>query len=175
MTSRISLCVFSFFVCVTLTSLPSAGAQSLGNSASSTALQTPDVSGKWQVAWQGRLGTEECAIDLHRKSSNKLEGHLQDQRGVSPLSGTIEGKKITFDVQFGGPRPFTTRFTGTVDGDSIEGTSQAINVQGGGAYLGHGGEIVQPEHPWTAKRATSQPVQAAEHGSSSNPNSSGKN
>jgi hypothetical protein len=65
-------------------------------------------------------------------------------------------------VQFQGKYPFTTRFTGKITdakigAGKIEGTSQAINVNdGGGAYLGHGGEIVHPEHPWTATRVASQ-------------------
>jgi hypothetical protein len=141
-------------------------AQTRVNSSPSSTAKPADVSGKWQVSWQGRLGTEQCALQLQRDSSNKLSGTLQDQRGSSSLSGMIDGKKISFEVQFQGPRPFTARFTGTVDSDRIEGTSQAIGVGGAGAYLGHAGEVVQPEHPWIAKRVANWPVQAA---ASSNP------
>jgi hypothetical protein len=162
--------------CVALLSLPPAAAQTAaqkGENASASSTAKPvDVAGKWQVAWQGRLGTELCTIEL-QQDSNKLKGTLQDQRGFSPLSGTVDGKKVTFDVQFGGPRPFTTRFTGNLDTDKIEGTSQAVGVGGGGAYLGHGGEVVQPEHPWSAKRVVNQPGTSADTGS--NPKSPAKN
>jgi len=47
------------------------------------------------------------------------------------------------------------RFSGTAEGGELKGTSQAVGVGGPGAYLGHAGEVVQPEHPWTAKRANS--------------------
>jgi hypothetical protein len=113
-----------------------------------------DVTGNWKVSWQGRLGTEQCLLHL-QKDSGKLTGTFQDLRGTSPISGTVDGSRISFEVHFPGPRPFTIRFSGTADGGKIEGTSQAVGVSGSGAYLGHGGEVVQPEHPWTAKRVES--------------------
>jgi hypothetical protein len=119
-----------------------------------------DVSGKWQVSWQGRLGTEQCTLQIQQDRAN-LTGTLQDQRGLSPLSGTVDDKQISFEVTFQGPRPFTTQFKGAVDGAKIEGTSQAVGVAGSGAYLGHAGEVVQPEHPWTAKRIATPPPQAS--------------
>ena len=167
--------VFLSLAGIVFFSPPAAVAQTASQSgeASGSATAKPmDVGGKWQATWQGRLGSEPCTIEL-QQDSNKLKGTLQDQRGLSPLSGTVDGKKITFDVQFGGPRPFTVRFTGNVDADKIEGTSQAVGVGGGGAYLGHGGEVVQPEHPWTAKRVANQPGAPADTGS--NPKSTTRN
>jgi hypothetical protein len=131
-------------------------AQATGNSAPASNSSKPvDASGKWQVAWTGRMGTEHCTLQL-AQDSGKLKGTLQDQRGSSPLTGTVDGTKISFDVQFQGPNPFTTRFIGTIDAGKISGTSQAVGVGGAGAYLGHGGEVVQPEHPWTATRTAEQ-------------------
>jgi hypothetical protein len=124
-----------------------------------------EVAGNWQVSWQGRLGSEPVVLHL-QQDGTKLTGTFQDLRGVMPLSGTIDEKKISFDVQFKGPRPFTTRFIGTADGDKIEGTSQAVGVEGGGAFLGHAGEIVHPEHPWTGKHVASQPTPSGQTGSS---------
>jgi hypothetical protein len=110
-----------------------------------------DVSGDWQASWQGRLGAEPCAIHI-LQDGGKLTGTLQDSRSASPLTGTIDGKTISFDVQFSGRRPFTIHFTGTVADGKIEGISQAVGIGATGAYLGHGGEVKQPEHPWTASR-----------------------
>jgi hypothetical protein len=136
-------------------------AQTNQNSSATPDIKNQDISGQWQVAWTGRLGTEQCTLQIEQ-ASGKLKGTLQDQRGSSQLSGTVDGTKVSFDVQFSGPHPFTTRFTGTVDADKMTGTSQAIGVGGAGAYLGHGGEIVQPEHPWTAKRLANLTNPAAE-------------
>jgi hypothetical protein len=113
-----------------------------------------DVTGDWQVSWQGRLGTEQCLLHL-QSDGGRLTGTLHDLRGVWPVSGTVDANRISFDVRFQGPRPFTTRFSGTAEGGELKGTSQAVGVGGPGAYLGHAGEVVQPEHPWTAKRANS--------------------
>jgi hypothetical protein len=125
------------------------------------------VAGNWQVSWQGRLGAEPVALHLLQDGA-KLTGTFQDLHGVMPLSGTVDEKKISFEVQFKGPRPFTTQFTGSVDGDKIEGTSQAVGVEdGGGAFLGHGGEVVHPEHPWTGKRVANQTTPSGQVGSSS--------
>jgi hypothetical protein len=114
-----------------------------------------NVSGKWQVSWQARLGTEQATIELEQDGS-KLRGTFHDLHHSCPVSGTIEGSTISLDVQFDEARPYTIAFKGTVNGDSISGTSRAQNI-GGKAYLGHGGEIVQPEHPWTATRPADPP------------------
>jgi hypothetical protein len=161
-----------------LISVSSSTGQTKENASSSSSAMSNDVSGKWQVSWQGRLGTEQCIVQMQQDSTNKLKGTLQDQRGIASLTGTIDGKNVTFDVQFQGPRPFTTRFTGTADGDKMEGKSQATNVGGSGAFLGHGGEVVQPEHPWTAKRILTEPASTQSSqsiGTGSNPNTATKN
>ena len=112
---------------------------------------TPGVSGKWQLSWQARLGTEQAMVELEQDGS-KLRGTFRDLHHSCPLSGSIEGKTISFEVQVEEARPYTIAFKGTVNGDNISGTSQAQNIGESKAYLGHGGEIVQPEHPWTATR-----------------------
>jgi hypothetical protein len=110
-----------------------------------------NVQGKWQASWQGRLGSQPITLELKQKGT-KLSGQLLRAQGRSHLFGTVEGNQVSFDVNFSGPRPFTILFKGIVEGDSIKGTSQAQDVGAHGAYLGHGGEIVQPDHPWTAVR-----------------------
>ncbi|HEY6301659.1 MAG TPA: hypothetical protein VIX14_01220 [Terriglobales bacterium] len=128
--------------------------------------QGADVSGDWQVSWRGRLGTEPGTLHL-QQDGTRLSGTFKDVHGLSPLLGTVDQNQISFDVQFQGPHPFTTRFTGNANGNKIEGISEAIGVAGGGAYLGHGGEIVHPEHPWTAHRVANPPTPAAQPGSNS--------
>jgi hypothetical protein len=150
-------------------------AQARDNSSDSSSAAIPskpaDVSGKWQVLWTGRLGTEEGALQLQQDGA-KLTGTFQDVHGLSSLSGTVVENRLSFSVQFQGQRPFTIRFDGTVDkaknGGELQGTSQAIGVSGG-VFLGHAGEIVHAEHPWTAKRVANQPAQSSEPGSNSSP------
>jgi hypothetical protein len=111
-----------------------------------------NVAGTWQVSWQVRLGTARATVQLKQDGST-LSGTFQEMAVSSNLTGGIQGKNISFDVHFPGPRPYTIEFTGTVDGEKISGKSFAKGVEGAGAYLGHGGEVVQPDHPWTASRS----------------------
>ncbi len=128
--------------------------------------QPADVSGDWKASWRGRLGTEPGTLHF-QEDGTKLSGTFKDLHGLSSLSGTVDRNQISIDVQFQGPHPFTTRFTGNGNGNKIEGISEAIGVAGGGAYLGHGGEIVHPEHPWTANRVANQPTPAGQPGPNS--------
>lgn len=114
-----------------------------------------NVEGKWQVSWTGRLGTETAVLQL-KQDSGAVSGTFQDMRGTSSLSGKVDNKNVSFEVKFEGKRPFVIVFTGSADGDKIAGTSKAKDTD---SYLGHGGEIVQPEHPWTAKRMPDEPTQ----------------
>lgn len=119
-----------------------------------------NVSGKWQASWQGRLGSEPITLDL-KQNGAKLSGKLVRASGTRPLTGTVEGNVISFTVNFTNPKPYMILFKGTIEGDSIKGSSQAQNVGKSGAYLGHGGEIVQPDHPWTATREQRNQQQAS--------------
>ena len=123
-----------------------------------------DVSGKWQISWQARIGTEQATVEL-RQAGDKVSGTFKDLHGSEALTGRLQGKQLTFEVQFDGPRPFTIGFAGKVDGDKMTGTSQAKNVGTSGAYLGHGGEVVQPEHPWTGQRVANRNTQSGDAGS----------
>jgi hypothetical protein len=146
---------FVFLLMLASSILPAAAA---GDAAvQSSAVQSPNVSGRWEVSWQARLGTDQAVVEL-QQSGSKLTGTFRDPHHTCPVSGTIEGKNISFEVEFQAARPYTIAFKGTLDGEKISGTSQAQNVGGKGAYLGHGGEIVEPEHPWTATRPADPPT-----------------
>jgi hypothetical protein len=111
-----------------------------------------NVAGTWQISWQVRLGTAHATVEL-KQDGSKLSGLFEEMGVSSHLSGNIQGKDISFDVAFPGPRPYTIEFMGTVNGEKISGKSRAKGVEGAGAYLGHAGEVVQPDHPWTASRS----------------------
>lgn len=118
------------------------------------------VQGKWQASWTGRLGSEPVMLILKQHGA-KLSGKLLRASDATQLSGTVVGNEISFLVNFPGVKPYSILFKGTVKGDSIQGTSQAQNVGTSSAYLGHGGEIVQPDHPWTATRIHADRQQVA--------------
>jgi hypothetical protein len=157
----VSYCVICFSAASAMGQSPTTQTQNDGAAEKTGHAEISDVSGDWQLSWQVRLGTDVGTLHL-QQGGKKLTGTFKDLHGLSSLTGTVEGSAISFDVQFQGKYPFTTRFTGKITdakigAGKIEGTSQAINVNdGGGAYLGHGGEIVHPEHPWTATRVASQ-------------------
>ena len=128
------------------------------------ATSSADLSGKWQISWQARLGTEQATVEF-RQVGDKVSGTFKDLHGSEALTGRLQGKQLTFEVQFDGPRPFTIGFSGKVDGEKLTGTSQAKNVGTSGAYMGHGGEVVQPEHPWTGERVANHTTQSGENNS----------
>ena len=171
--SHFSLCVVMLWAVIFSMAVRLAPGQVTGQVAGQVAekpahAQPADVGGDWQVSWQGRLGEEQCVLHLQQEGA-KLTGSLKTSHGLSSLSGTVDEKRISFDVRFEGPRSFTTRFAGIANGGKIEGTSQAVDVGVSGAYLGHAGEIVQPDHPWTATRVEKSASASGETGSNSNP------
>lgn len=119
-----------------------------------------NVQGNWQASWTGRLGSQPLVLVL-KQQGTKLTGKMLRGTTATPVTGTIAGNEISMLVNFAGPKPYTILFKGSVEGDSIKGTSQAQNVGNSGAYMGHGGEIVQPDHPWTATRMRTNQQQVA--------------
>jgi hypothetical protein len=162
--------VFFFFGALMVSPLAAAQAKNISSAVDSA--KPINVSGRWQVLLEGRLGKEPGVLQLQQDGA-KLTGTFQDLHGLSPLSGTVVENQASFDVQFQGQRPFTIRFTGTADkaaeGIELKGTSQAILPDGGAVFLGHAGEVVHPEHPWTAKRIPNQPAPSGETGSNPSP------
>jgi hypothetical protein len=113
------------------------------------AVKTAKVQGKWRIAWDVRLGTVRGILVLKQNGST-VTGTFQDDRGSYPFSGTVQGQAITFDVSFTGPPPYTIEFKGSVDGEKISDTSGLQNGERG--FLGHAGEINEPQRPWTATK-----------------------
>jgi hypothetical protein len=172
---RFAICFFLLCAFVFTVGLPMVAGQTTGEGKQDPQIQkdvvpepaskAADVAGNWQVAWTSRGGTQQCLLHL-QQDGTKLTGTFQDVHGLSRLSGAVHAKELSFDVEFGGRYPFTIRFAGAADGGKIEGTSQAV---GAPEFLGHGGEIVHPEHPWTAKRVAIPPTQSAQGTTSPNP------
>src|ERR1051325_3187242 len=71
---------------------------------------------------QGRQGPQTSTLTIDQ-TGNKFKGTLKNQRGETPIEGTVDGNKIAFTIERDTPNgKMTFNYTGTVDGDSIKGT-----------------------------------------------------
>ena len=115
------------------------------------------VQGKWQMAWDVRLGTVRGVLTLKQHADQVTGTFLENLNGQTySLSGNVQGNGITFDVPFpGGSRPYTIEFKGAVDRGKMTGTSA---MKGGGqVFLGHAGEVDEPQRPWIATKGLKRP------------------
>lgn len=113
-------------------------------------LKPVKIAGKWRIAWDVRFGTVRGILDL-KQHADQVTGTFEEYGKTYPLTGSLQGQAITFDVPFTGPKPYTIEFKGAVDRKKkMTGTS---GLQGGGhVFLGHANEIQEPERPWTATK-----------------------
>lgn len=108
-----------------------------------------NVSGKWQLSWEARLGTARGELQLQQTES-KLNGSFQGPLGAPRVSGTMEGKNVTLTLDFQGPRPFSLVFKGLIDGDKMAGKFSVKGVEEG--YDSHGENARPSTYSWTAVR-----------------------
>ena len=118
--------------------------------AAGCARPAPELAGQWQLAWQGRIGTEHATLLLQRRGQ-LLNGSFRTAQSSVPLSGSVHGQELSFEVALAGPPSYRVRFSGTVQGDRIGGQAQPQEVDGR-AFAGHGGEVSQQYYTWTAVR-----------------------
>ena len=108
--------------------------------------QPANISGAWQITWQGRSGSQQATVQIQQDGST-LSGTFQDSGDSSALTGSVTGNNVAFSVQMQG-RPMTLAFTGTVNGDKMSGTFRPQG--GGGGRGGRGG--AQGNHSWSGVR-----------------------
>lgn len=114
-----------------------------------------NVTGKWQLSWEARLGTEHGRVQIEQ-AGLKLNGTFQGRLGSPKVSGSVQGAHITLILNFQEATPFGLVFTGTVDGDKMAGK---FEVQGAGdGYDSHGENAHPTDYSWNAVR---QPEQSA--------------
>jgi hypothetical protein len=95
-------------------------------SSSGAAAQEPavDMTGVWEITSESPRGTMTRTITFEQDGTT-LTGSMETQMGSMPLEGSVEGNKITFTMTFTrGDRSFEMVYTGTVEGDTAEGTMQ---------------------------------------------------
>jgi hypothetical protein len=118
----------------------------------------PDLAGQWQLSWQGRIGTEQATLRL-APHGQLLRGSVITPRGDAPLSGSFDGARLSFTVQFPGPPAYRIRFSGIARADQLEGEAQPQDGTGS-AFAGHGGEVAHDYYRWSAVRTAAPPLKS---------------
>jgi hypothetical protein len=115
--------------------------------------QSASITGKWQLSWEARLGTERATILIEQQDA-KLSGTYQGRLGSPKVSGNIEGKNVVLNLDFPGSYPFTLIFKGVVEGDNMAGKFDVQGVPAG--YDSHGENAHPTNYSWTAVRQPDQ-------------------
>jgi len=108
-----------------------------------------NVSGKWQISWEARIGTERDVIQLDQENS-RLAGSFQGRLGSPKVSGNVDGKNILLRLDFPGKQPYSLIFTGVIDGDKMSGKFEIPGVAA--PYDFHGENVRQSNYTWQAVR-----------------------
>jgi hypothetical protein len=108
-----------------------------------------NVSGKWQISWEARIGTERDLIQLDQENS-KLTGSFQGRLGSPKVSGNVDGKNILLRLYFPGKQPYSLIFTGVIDGDKMSGKFEIPGVAA--PYDFHGENVRPSNYTWQAVR-----------------------
>lgn len=82
-------------------------------------LAAADVSGKWkaEVDVGGNNATPEFTF---KQEGDKLSGTYKGMLGEAPITGTVEGNKICWELKANyGSEPVTVIYTGTIESDTL--------------------------------------------------------
>jgi hypothetical protein len=118
-------------------------------SAAAAQEKTLNVSGKWQISWEARIGTEREILDLQQAES-VLTGTFHGKFATPKISGNVKGTNITLRFDFPGQKPYSIVFAGAIDGDKMSGKFEIPGVPG--AYDFHGENISPSNYTWSAMR-----------------------
>jgi hypothetical protein len=119
--------------------------------AASAQTSAVNVSGKWQISWEARIGTEKDTIQLDQADS-KLTGSFQGRLGTPKVSGSIDGKNILLRLDFPGKLPYSLVFAGVVEGDKMSGKFEIPGMDK--PYDFHGENVRPSNYTWQAVRVS---------------------
>jgi hypothetical protein len=90
--------------------------------AAPAAAQDVDVSGSWELTWDGPRGAQTVTVVFAQDGMN-VTGNAQMRMGEVPVkNGMLHGDQLTFVLEFGrGDRTFAQSFSATVNGATMEG------------------------------------------------------
>lgn len=84
--------------------------------------KSANVAGNWTLSWKGRKGKSGRATLQIQQESTRLTGTVDGNDSLS-LTGSVQGNKVSFTQQSQEGKKSPT-FTGTVNGDTMSGTTQ---------------------------------------------------
>lgn len=86
-----------------------------------------DMSGSWTLTVESPQGIQEVRAELEMAEDGTLTGTLTGTRGEQPITdGWVSGEKFRFTATLAmGPRTMEVTYTGTFEGDEMEGTASA--------------------------------------------------
>lgn len=106
--------------------------------ASPTIAADADVTGKWTMTVETQAGTGNPTFDLKQEGSN-ITGQYSGQLGEAPVTGTVKGAEVTFGFKVSGQgQELEVTYTGTVDGDTMQG-KVSLGDFGDGTFTGKKG------------------------------------
>ncbi|HEY2017054.1 MAG TPA: hypothetical protein VGH38_26295 [Bryobacteraceae bacterium] len=86
-------------------------------------VEAAKIAGKWQMSMDTPHGAVEGPLEVQQEGAKVTGTYTVEHIGTMPLSGTVDGKKVSLsvvvpgaDVRFG--------FDGTVDGDTMSGKTE---------------------------------------------------
>ena len=147
-TSRTTALTTTVLLCLLLSLL-----MQVPSSASDDPNRPVNVTGKWQLSWEARLGTERGTVQIEQTDS-KLTGAYQGRLGSPKVSGNIQGAHVSLTLEFQSATPYSLVFAGTVDGDKMAGKFEVQGV--GDGYDSHGENAHPTDYSWTAVRQPDQ-------------------
>jgi hypothetical protein len=97
------------------------------------------VAGTWEMTSETPRGTTTRTLTILQYGST-IKGTMKSDRGETSFEGSVTGNKISFTDKRETPNGnFTIEYSGTVDGDSMQGTAHSERF----------------DSKWTAKRKSS--------------------
>ncbi len=124
----------------------------------------PALAGKWQLSWEARIGTETGTMQLEQ-SDAKLTGNYRGHITAPKIEGSVDGNKVTLNLEFQRAHPFTIIFIGTIDGDKMSGKFEIKDYPNG--YDSHGENVRPSNYSWNAVRLPDETSSARTQSSSS--------
>lgn len=85
--------------------------------------EAANVAGTWEISSQGQNGTMTSTLTI-TQDGGAIKGTMKNQRGESPLEGTVAGNKVHFTVKRTNQNGETMviEYNATLDGDALKGT-----------------------------------------------------
>jgi hypothetical protein len=79
------------------------------------------VDGNWNVTMSTPMGDRPATLNLKSSGTTLTGTQAAEGNSVEIYEGTVNGNAVAWKVDITSPMPLTLAFTGTVNGDAIEG------------------------------------------------------